>query len=112
MTKCHLMLLCAALLLLGGCKHASQGPSLSEYGERSLAGQAARFEQYAQLLASLSPAEAMVRQEAMLADAEKDETEESGQAAESTAPPPEKKAELEAADCRVERRVVARAGRI
>ena len=66
MTKCHLMLLCAALLLLGGCKHASQGPSLSEYGERSLAGQAARFEQYAQLLASLSPAEAMVRQEAML----------------------------------------------
>ncbi len=72
MTKCHLMLLCAALLLLGGCKHASQGPSLSEYGERSLAGQAARFEQYAQLLASLSPAEAMVRQEAMLADAEQD----------------------------------------
>ena len=72
MTKCHLLLLCAALLLLGGCKHAGQGSSLSEYGSRSLAGQAARFEQYVMELAGLPLDEAMARQEEMLTEAEGD----------------------------------------
>ena len=72
MTKCHLMLLCAALLLLGGCKHASPGPSLSEYGAQSMAGQRARFEQYVQELATLTLDEALARQEEMLTAAEAD----------------------------------------
>ena len=72
MTKCHLFLLCATLVLFGSCKHASQGPSLSEYGSRSLAGQAARFEEYVMELAELSPDEAMARQEEMLTAAEGD----------------------------------------
>ena len=71
MTKCHIVLLCA-LALLGGCKPSAQGPSLSEYGARSLAGQAAQFESYAALLQTLPPMEAWVRQEALLAEAEAD----------------------------------------
>lgn len=75
MTKCHLSLLCAAILLLSGCKPASQGPSLSEYGQHSLNARAARFEQYAHLLSTLSPMEAWVRQESLLAEAERDSAE-------------------------------------
>ena len=73
MTKCHLFLLCAVLLLLPcACKHASQGPSLSEYGAQSLAGQAAQFEQYVLDLAALPLEDAMDRQETRLAEAERD----------------------------------------
>ena len=72
MTKCHLLFLCATLLLLCGCKHAGQGPSLSEYGAHSLAGQAAQFEQYVLNLATLPLDEALDRQEKRLSEAERD----------------------------------------
>lgn len=72
MTKCHLFFLCALLAMLPGCRHTSQGPSLSELGDRSPAVQAARFEEYVQTLSTLSLPEAMVRQEAMMEDAEGD----------------------------------------
>ena len=73
MTKCHPLLLCAVLLMLScGCKHASQGPSLSEYGAHSLAGQAAQFEQYVLELAALPLEEALDRQETRLSAAERD----------------------------------------
>ena len=72
MTKCHLLLLCAALVLLAGCKKPAPGPSLSEYGAQTLAGQAAQFEQYVLQLAELPVEEAVQRQDAMLRDAEAD----------------------------------------
>ena len=71
MTKCHLLLFCVLLALIPGCKRAT-GPSLSEIGARSEATQVARFEQYAQELASLPLREALLRQEEMMDEAERD----------------------------------------
>ncbi len=72
MTKCHLILLCALLSLLAGCKPQAQGPSLSERGSKAEATQYARFEQYVQDLDEMSLQEAWLRQEAMLDEAEGD----------------------------------------
>ena len=71
MTKCHLLLICAVIALLPGCKRAG-GPSLSEYGAQSEASQAARFEQYALELAGLPLDEALRRQEERMEEAESD----------------------------------------
>jgi len=74
MTKCHLIIFCVFLTLLPGCKPKPQGPSLSELGSHSKAAQQARFESYAQELATLPLQEALLRQYEMLDDAETDST--------------------------------------
>lgn len=74
MTKCHLFLLCALVVLLAGCKKPAQGPSLSEYGMHSPQGQAALFEQYVLELAALPTEEALLRQEERLREVEADST--------------------------------------
>lgn len=73
MTKCHLILsflLC--LSLLGACKKNGQGPSLSEYGDRSEATRFLRFEQYVIQLRDLPLEEACRRQDSLLRATEPD----------------------------------------
>jgi len=65
MTKCHIFLL-AILLLAVSCKHGQQSTSLSEYGMRSEATQAAQFEQYVLELREMPLQEAMLRQDSLL----------------------------------------------
>ena len=72
MTKCHLLLLGAFLLLLAACKGGTTGPSLSEYGARSQATQNARFEQYVIDLWNAPPETARQRQDSLLTAAEGD----------------------------------------
>lgn len=65
MTKCHLLLLCA-ILLLPSCRPGKQGPSLAEYGAHTQAARFARFGQYVEEISSLPLEEALARQEARL----------------------------------------------
>ncbi len=72
MTKCHLCFATLLLLLLVSCKSGTQGPSLSEYGARSKAVQAARFEQFAAALSEATPERARAMQDSVLAEASRD----------------------------------------
>ena len=72
MTKCHLCFATLLLLLMVSCKSGNQGPSLSEYGARSKAVQAARFEQFAAALSEATPERARAMQDSVLAEASRD----------------------------------------
>lgn len=74
MTKCHFFLL-AVLLLAVSCRNGQQGPSLSEYGSHTKASQEALFEQYAEEVRNLPPAEALARQDSVLRAADRDSAE-------------------------------------
>jgi thiol-disulfide isomerase/thioredoxin len=71
MTKCHLLVLAAFLILVIGCK-PDKGPTLSEYGSRSQATQEVAFEQYVRELKALPLAEAFHRQDSVMTAAESD----------------------------------------
>lgn len=68
MTKCHILFLLTAALLLTACKPAPKGPSLSEYGSHSQASLGTQFEPYVQELLALPADEARRRQEDRLAE--------------------------------------------
>ena len=73
MTKCHLTLLAAFLLLYCACKpDRPQGPSLSEYGASSQSTQSALFEKYVIELLNASPDRAARMQDSVMAIAESD----------------------------------------
>lgn len=68
MTKCHILFLLTAALLLTACKPAPKGPSLSEYGSHSQASLEIQFEPFVQELLALPADEARQRQESRLAE--------------------------------------------
>ena len=73
LTKCHILLAAAlAVLTLASCRKAPEGPSLSQYSERSEATQNANFENYVIELRALPLEEALARQEAVMQEAEAD----------------------------------------
>ena len=75
MTKCHLLILAAAGMLLASCKPAPKGPSLSEYGAQSQATRQIQFEQYVIALLSSAPEKARQLQDSIMAVAERDSVE-------------------------------------
>ena len=72
MTKCHLALFAALLVLLFSCKPAAENHSLSEYGSRSQATQQALFEKYVIDLQNVPLTVAFRRQDSVMRAAEGD----------------------------------------
>ena len=75
MTKCHLLLLAASILLIVYCKPAPKGPSLSEYGAQSQATQSTLFEQFVMTLLASTPERARQLQDSIMNVAERDSAE-------------------------------------
>lgn len=75
MTKCHLLLSAALLLLFSACKPAGETRSLSEYGSQTKATQQALFEQYISELKALPLSVAFRRQDSLMDAAERDSAE-------------------------------------